>query len=452
MKKEYLKYIFLAIYYFICITFIYIAFRLDTYPNYGFSYGIVTGNIPYKDFNQIVPLFSSFLYSILLIFNHSIIVYYFEQTILLLLMSYLLFKILDEKAWIPIVLLFLPIIIPFAYVLFPGYNFILLLELILLIYLNHFNKSDKLIGLVSGITIITKHNIGIFILIVSILYVIKYKKKVLNRLLYGLLPILVFFIILLLYGNYYEFIDLCILGTSDFMKNLLIDKWKLSLVLISIVIMIIKYIKDKNKNISYYYLLVYLLIIFPIIDEYHLALYLMFYIVVYLYNSKLKIKNKRIPIISFIIINIFICSWILLSNTHFNRIKIYSYNNYEITFMEKKEKKNIDELNKYIKNKKYILFSDPNMVIFLRVINNDKLNKYIILFNGNLGSKGIKGVLKEIEKNNNTYYIVDTRINCKGKKGCQYIEEVPKYVMKNYELVKEIDYYKIYYNKRKGEI
>ena len=82
MKKIW-KYVILFVVFLFTMTVFYLPFRLDTYVNYGFSYGIVNGQIPYNDFNIIVPLFSPFLYSILLVFNKSILVYYIEQAILL---------------------------------------------------------------------------------------------------------------------------------------------------------------------------------------------------------------------------------------------------------------------------------------------------------------------------------------------------------------------------------
>ena len=321
MNKKYLKYIVLFIYYFICLTTVYFVFRMDTYNNYGFSYGIVTGSKPYVDFNPIVPLFGPFLYSILLLFNHSIIVFYFEQTILLLIMTYLLFKILDNKAWIIIVLLFLPIILPFSYCIFPGYNFLLLFELILLLFLNKYNKSDKLIGLVAGITIITKHNIGAFIFIITILETIKDKKKLINRFLFGIIPGILFLIIILLYGNLYEFIDFCLLGVSDFIDNKSIDISSIIMIIIPLILMIIKFLKDKTKNISYFYLLAYLFVVFPLFDIYHICLFLLFWIIVFLYNSNFIIKNKYLPLISFITINILIISWIFISFDYYKKCR-----------------------------------------------------------------------------------------------------------------------------------
>lgn len=447
MNKKYLKYIVLFIYYFICLTTVYFVFRMDTYNNYGFSYGIVTGSKPYVDFNPIVPLFGPFLYSILLLFNHSIIVFYFEQTILLLIMTYLLFKILDNKAWIIIVLLFLPIILPFAYCLFPGYNFLILFELVLLLYLNKYNKSDKLIGLVSGISIITKHNIGFLILIVSLLSVIKDKKKLLNRFIFGMIPGILFLIIIILYGNLYEFIDFCLLGVSDFIDNKSIDISSIIMIIIPLILMIIKFIKDKTKNISYFYLLAYLFVVFPLFDIYHICLFLLFWIIVFLYNSNFIIKNKYLPLISFITINILIISWIFISFDYYKKFKFYNYDNFEIVLLMPREKKNIDKLNKYLKNKKYTIMSDPSKTIFMRASNNEKIDIFMVLFKGNYGKEGINKVYKEINKRNNFYIVIDTSVNCAGKKRCQYLEEVPKYIMNNYKLVKEIDYYKIYYKK-----
>ena len=69
-RKSIIKYSLLFILFFSSMIFFYIPFRMDTYVNYGFSYGIANGQIPYRDFNIIVPLFGPFLYSIGLIINN----------------------------------------------------------------------------------------------------------------------------------------------------------------------------------------------------------------------------------------------------------------------------------------------------------------------------------------------------------------------------------------------
>lgn len=447
MNKRYLKYILLFVYYYVCMITVYFLFRMDTYNNYGFSYGIVTGSIPYKDFNPIVPLFGPFLYSAFLIFNHSILLFYLEQTVLLLVMDYLLFKILDEKAWIVIVMLFLPVIVPFAYCMFPGYNFLIIFELILLLYFDKYNKSDKLVGLVSGISVITKHNIGVFIFLISLICMFKYRKRLFIRLIYGIIPIFIFFLILLLYGNFYDFVDLCFLGVKNFVNNITFNVFYLVIVVISIISIIIKYFRDNNKNVSYYYLFVYLLVLFPLFDDYHVSLFLYFYIVVFLYNSKFTFNIKKIQLKSFLVITVFIFVWFLLNYSHYSKYKLYSYNNFELVLLEEKEKRNIDVLKKYLKNRNTIYMSYPSKTIFFLASDDKKINNYIVLFRGNYGREGNQKIYKDINSRGDYYFVVDTSVTCKGKKHCQYLEEIPEYVMKNSKLVKEIDYYKIYYKK-----
>ena len=65
--------------------------RGDTYVNYGFSYAILQGEIPYIDFNLVIPPFSPFFYSIFLIFSKSILCFYLGQAILLAVLFYILF-------------------------------------------------------------------------------------------------------------------------------------------------------------------------------------------------------------------------------------------------------------------------------------------------------------------------------------------------------------------------
>lgn len=97
--KRNLKYFFLFIFFYICIQFVYQSYNMDTYANYAFSYGILKGQIPYNDFNLLIPLFSPFFYSIGLLFSHSSLFFYIEQALLLTLLSAFFFKVLSNKAW-----------------------------------------------------------------------------------------------------------------------------------------------------------------------------------------------------------------------------------------------------------------------------------------------------------------------------------------------------------------
>ena len=75
MKKNIFKYIgyfLLFIYFFLCINFLFANdFNCDQLYQFGFSYSLVRGEIPYLNFNMIVTPFSTFVYAIPLIFKTS---------------------------------------------------------------------------------------------------------------------------------------------------------------------------------------------------------------------------------------------------------------------------------------------------------------------------------------------------------------------------------------------
>lgn len=112
--KLVLKYLFFFTYFFLCIQFIFTEYSLDTYNNYAFSYALTMGQIPYVDFNLVVPLFSPFLYSIGLFINHSILIFYIEQAILLTTVFLMIEKMIGKKAYLFILIMLLPYPIQFS--------------------------------------------------------------------------------------------------------------------------------------------------------------------------------------------------------------------------------------------------------------------------------------------------------------------------------------------------
>ena len=446
MKKENIKYIFLFILFFIAMNFFFIAYRVDTYSNYAFSYALANGQLPYKDINFIVPPFSPYIYSILLLLNKSIIFFYIEQCLLLVLLCYLLFKMLDNKAWIVILLLFCPYFFGFTSAIFPGYNFMVFLELVLLIYLEVNNKDDRLVGIVSALTILTKHNIGIFIFLVSIIYpLFKDYKKSIKRLLYGLIPMLLFLIYLLLTSNLYNFINFCLLGMFEFKSNQTIDFVYLVIIIITYLIMIVKFIKEENKNITYYYFFIYILVTYPLVDLYHTAYYFLLFLIVLLYNSKFNIKNKYIFQFSILLIIFFMSSYYLIFKDTFSSLNMYRYNNFPFEVLNRKEKAERDKIIKFIKNKKVIFISyRPDYISFYMITTNKKMNRYLVQYVGNYGKDGYRNIIEDLSKEKNTYFLVYK--NTSNSDTGQFYKKLPNNVKDNYEYIKDIGNYHIYYN------
>ena len=76
-----LKYIFVfSLALFALVFFSLYTNNWDSIWNYGFSYSIAKGQIPYRDFTMIIPPFYNYLMSIgLIIFSHDNIVMLIEQ-------------------------------------------------------------------------------------------------------------------------------------------------------------------------------------------------------------------------------------------------------------------------------------------------------------------------------------------------------------------------------------
>ncbi|MBQ6323263.1 MAG: hypothetical protein IJI22_00335, partial [Bacilli bacterium] len=160
-KKELIKYILLFFFFFASLVFIFTLSRGDTFVNYGFSYAISRGEIPYKDFNMIITPFAPFLYSIGLFVCKNILVYYFEQAFLLTCMFYLLEKLIGKKSILFLLFLIVPYPVAMVSTVFPGYNFLLVFMFILFIYCFKNNCSDYLLGIILGLIFCTKQTIGL---------------------------------------------------------------------------------------------------------------------------------------------------------------------------------------------------------------------------------------------------------------------------------------------------
>ena len=188
-----LKYFFFVIFFFFSLVYSYNLMRGDTYVNYGFSYAILQGEIPYVDFNLVIPPFSPLFYSIFLIFSKSILCFYLGQAILLTILFCILFQLLGKKTWLYFIFICIPYPLAMSSVLFPGYNFLLLFLFFLLIYCEKKKKSDYIIGILLGLSFLTKQTVGGLFFLASFYYLFSDYKKIVKRLLGFLIPVVLSF-------------------------------------------------------------------------------------------------------------------------------------------------------------------------------------------------------------------------------------------------------------------
>ena len=283
---------------------------LDEIWNYGFSYNIANGLIPYKDFNMIITPFFSILGSIfMLIFGKNLLIYNIFNAIICVII-YFFIKKQTPKYYLIVYSLLL-------FISLPNYSLFCLLLLYIIINKDKGKSNDYLIGILLGLTFLTKQNIGIFLCVPTLFA--KDIKKILKRI-FGFIIPTIFFLIYLLYTNtLYSFIDYTLLGMNNFIENnTSINKGYIAIFFITSIYLISSYIK--NKDIKLIYLLCFQGMAIPIFDSYHTIL--AFVPVFGEMLNKIKIP-KNIPINKFISIGfityvttILLLSIYSLSNTN----------------------------------------------------------------------------------------------------------------------------------------
>ncbi len=359
MKEKIIKillYVLLFSYFFVGIQFIYNEFNCDQIYQFGFSYALIKGEIPYLDYNMIVTPFSTIIYAIPLIFKILYLLLNLFQALLLTLFFAFLFKKYNKQGYILLSIFSLFYPLQFVKIWYAGYSFLLIVEFVFLMYLEDKNDKGYITGILLSLVLLTKQTIGLPLILINIYYFIKDREKFFNILkTYFILPC-IFFIYLLISGSLFSFVDQCFLGLFDFASsNSAISIW-FWLFLIESCFILFKFFN--TKDIKYLYLLLYSGVTLPSFDQYHFAIYEFLFIFVLLKNIDIKLTNKYLLLFSsFILVAMFSLYYGMFY--HFN-IKKYthSYNHFEYLVENKVENKTNILISDYIKkykNKRIII-------------------------------------------------------------------------------------------------
>ena len=408
--------------------------NLDEIWNYGFSHNLYSGLIPYKDFNMVITPFYPFIMSLgFHIFGSSILVFHIEHAIILICLCVLLFLLIDKKAWFIVALMLFPVNVSF-----PSYNIFLYFLLVLIIYLEKEKKSDYLIGFLLGLCVLTKHSVGLCLLLPS-LYYIKDLKKVGRRFLGFIVPLFVFIIYLIITKSIIPFIDLCILGLFDFASE---NGKAFNIYFLLFIIMIgitIYFIVKDRKNLVNYYVLAFYSIMIPLFDIYHFMVAFLAFLILILSKVKKDIIKPGLFGISIILF-----ATVLLMDSRFKSKIIYPNNikHFEYRFIDYDSILFTNKVNDYIKKNsdREFVFLNSNGYYF-RLINDMKIS-YIDLINaGNFGYNGSDKLLKEIKKRKNSIFLVDKSELSPIK---QSDKQALNYVIDNGKKIGNIDFFDIY--------
>lgn len=414
--------------------------NLDEVWNYGFANNLYRGLVPYLDFNMVITPFYPFLMSLLFyIFGSSMIVFHVANAIILTGCFVLLEKMYHDKMWIFFFFLFFPVNISA-----PNYSLFLLVIVVSLVYLekNFVNaKGDVVhyfIGILLGISVLTKQTVGVFLLLPTIIFFWKDKKVLLKRILGFLLPIFVFVIYLLINKNFLAFLNLCVFGLLDFTGNQKVFNvfGILFMIMLSFTIYFIK--KDK-KDISNYYVLCFYSIVIPIIDLYHF--FLAFFAFLLLVLS--RIQKRYLCYSAFSIVSILFLGGLM---ANFNQFDIENYpndlNHFEYRYIKPSSYRFTNQVLKYVSKhrNKNIMYVVPDAYYF-KIIQDEDCNYFDLINQGNLGYHGSDWLLKQIKKMDNTLFIVDSS---EYNSGNQIDQQALKYLLDYGVKVDSIGFYDVY--------
>lgn len=401
----------------------------DEIWDYGFSYNISLGLIPYRDFNILLTPLFFFIGSIFIkIFGNYLYSVNILTSIVATIILFSMYKKIKSKVFIlaPILLLYL----------YYSYNIFCLMLMILILNNLKDNKSSMIALLVSFI-LLSKQSIGICLLIPLIYY----SKNRIKDVILFLLPILVFIIYLVYHSALYDFVNYTVFGMFDFSaKNscyaFLVFEIPICLFLIY------NLFKSSFKDKLSFYVLGFQIISYPIMDDYHFMLgFIIFLYYIYLKYDVDNKFNKYSIILSF--------TWLL-----FNFSFPADFNLYSSSFVQGRLYSNLsqDSLNEL---KYFVLEKDPkydNIYIlseysyFIKLYSNLDINKYDLINDGNMGYNGSYKYISEIDRNcqkNSCLFILgSTQEN-------QTNREILKYVSKNYHKQNMlIDYFSVYDNRK----
>ena len=430
MKK---KYHLLELFLIFIFTTIYImGFNMltnDEIWNYGFNYNVSMGLIPYRDFNVVTTPLYPFVDALFMkIFGQNTVIHYIFGAIVCTGIFAYIKKNNHESYYLPYILL-----LQFAS---PTYNIMCLLLFFIITNLEKSKKNDYLIGIILGLTFLTKPSTGIFLCIPTLFT--KDIKKILKRIVGFVIPNIFLLIYLIYHKALYQFIDYCFLGIESFAdNNNLIIIPALIILIISLVYLIIIYIK--TRNILMIYLICFFGMSFPIIDSYHVIIPLIPTLTYAL--SRLKL-NKRIISITFVLFTIVIS----IKNIYeFSSMGTNTFPNTTNTFkyirIDNETAKKINILTSYVKNNGKNTFIIDHSGYLVKLELQEPIGNYDYFLTGNVGKNGedrfIKDFNKICQKEKCTFIVNEYAY--KSNIYSQYNYKLHEYVTKNYQYSETIN-------------
>lgn len=419
-KQKYLIVFISSFFLLVIFSYFFSDFTGDEIWSYGFSYNISKGLLPYKDFNMVIgPLYNIIIALFIFPFDNNLIAFHITNSMIISIYTVFIYKKLGRQY---LYILFLIFLLPNMF----SYNtFVAFLTIgILLLEDSSIKHKDIFIGITIGSILITKQNVGLILLLVG-LFNSNNKYKTLAGILFLVFSLLIY---LIYCGSIFEYINFCFLGLGGFLDNLLIESTAFILYMIILVFLIYQYIVKKDKLVLY--LLGFLIIGFPILDNTHVlvsAIPVLYYFLLKSNNKNARLLLKTILIVCTVCFPFknmpfhFVSNGSFLKYRHINNYNMNTYLNEMTNYVKEKEK-----------NSDVYLFIENAYLIRLNIGQNPGF--YDLINKGNLGNNPYK-YITSIEKNckdKTCLFILDSKY-FNRKTNSQLSPIFKNFVTKNYQ-------------------
>lgn len=454
----------------------------DELWNFSDIYKMYNGYMIYKDINIITtPLFWYIGKLIFDIFEPNYLFFRIYNFIIYLSLFYLIYKIFRNLKVEKISsIMYTLIIYMFVYITIGvGANYNCLAIIFYLLGILVMLKKDVnkwylpyIQGIINFLIFITKQNIGIFYLIASFIMciIMAFNNKSIKReIIFFVKQAITFFIlcsifllVLIIQNNLDSFVNMCVLGINEFAcNNVTVTISAITMLVITIISIItsisiirLKDIDNKVKvnNIKILpFVIMCILISFPIFNRYHVYLSSILGVILLIYNldSLIVIELidrkiiKKICIIMIIIITVYNAIFLVLNNIKYYKNLNTYINPYYGSMISNEQIDNINNICNFIKENekegidvKVISYTSN---LYMNVLN--KNNGILDLpFYGNLGKDGDQGIINIISSEDNIKILIQKDDNL----FFQESEKVRNYIKQNLKYEGEIEDFLIY--------
>lgn len=415
----------------------------------------------------IFPLFPSILAVFLKIFAEELIIYRFFQVLIYIGIITQVFRIFEKiglnnriRNYIIISAFFMFLFI-YCIVEYNIFCVFLLLTIINVELGNIKNaKKQMIIGILSGLIIVTKQSIGIISLICSMFVVVLSNKNnvqkiktIAIRCLFMLIPLLIMFLYLIYNNAIEQFFNYTIFGLKDFTQNklsyihlIVYGDFIVSLMALLtpfmylyIIYRLIKYkIKDNILIIFVIYSISGLSIMFPIMDAGHFLPANILPVITFMYIKKDKESDEHDLNEVTKVVNIFsvILLIIIFATGIYNFLNASNYKHYKYIDAQSNEER-LSEVISFIKKHPNTYIMDASAVLYMIPV--DKYNGILdMILIGNIGNNGEEYVISQIKKLKDAYILIDKDSNWQNN------IEIIQFIEQNYVMIEEVADFKVY--------